>query len=66
MTTVFASEGAGLVSLLYDTSGLLAKKIPWLPFFFFFFPFFHLQCLAICFLPVLLMLVFMQTHGETD
>lgn len=35
MTTVFASEGAGLVSLLYDTSGLLAKKIPWLSFFFF-------------------------------
>lgn len=34
---MFASEGAGLVSLLYDTSGLLAKKIPWLPFFFSFF-----------------------------
>ena len=64
MTTVFASEVAGLVSLLYDTSGLLAKKIPWLSLFFF--PFFPLQCLAICVLPVLLMLVFMQTHGETD
>lgn len=32
---MFASEVAGLVSLLYDTSGLLAKKIPWLSFFFF-------------------------------
>lgn len=47
--------------LLCATSGLLVKNAePPL------FPWHLLLCLAIYFLPILLMLVFVQTHGETD
>lgn len=46
---------------LCGTSGLLVKKAE-SPLF----PWYLLLCLAVYFLPILLMLVFVQTHGETD
>lgn len=46
---------------MYGTSGLLVKSS------LLFSSLFHLlQCLAVYFLPVLLMPVVVQTHGETD
>lgn len=52
-------RGGNLKSLQCDTSGLLVKKQ-------LLFSLYLLLCLALYFLPILLMLVFMQTHGETD
>lgn len=61
MTTLLIIWVGGPNPLLCGTSGLLVKKAES--------PLFRwhlLLCLAIYFLPILLMLVFVQTHGETD